>query len=105
MVVIFRLSRKEIDKITMREKIQRLIAQKISEWQEDDIYAISLYVFDEEDDPCRPVAVLGYNTERQVQKSSSETSDAQEARWYYAFWIQYAEMCLGQGDTAEDFKE
>ena len=105
MVVIFRLSRKEIDKITMREKIQRLIAQKISEWQEDDIYAISLYVFDEEDDPCRPVAVLGYNTERQVQKSSSETSDEQEARWNYAFWIQNAEMCLGQGDTAEDIKE
>ena len=35
-----------------------LIEQKISEWQEDDIYAISLYVFCEEDDPRRPVAVL-----------------------------------------------
>ena len=45
----------------MKEKFQRLIEQKISEWQEDDIYAVSLYVFDEEDDPCRPVAVLGYN--------------------------------------------
>ncbi len=89
----------------MKEKIQRLIAQKISEWQEDDIYVISLYVFDEEDDPCRPVAVLGYNTERQIQKSSSEASDEQEARWNYAFWIQNAEMCLGQGDTAEDIRE
>ncbi|MCH5343859.1 MAG: hypothetical protein J1E64_07460 [Acetatifactor sp.] len=89
----------------MKEKIQRLIAQKISEWQEDDIYAVSLYVFDEEDDPCRPVAVLGYNTERQVQKSTSEASNEQEARWNYAFWIQNVEMCLGQGDTAEDIKE
>ena len=33
----------------MKEKIQRLIEQRISEWQEEDIYAISLYVFDEED--------------------------------------------------------
>lgn len=104
MVITFRLSRKEIDKITMKEKFQRLIEQKISEWQEDDIYAVSLYVFDEEDDPCRPVAVLGYNTERQVQKSLPEASDEQEARWNYAFWIQNAEMCLGQGDTAEDIK-
>ena len=88
----------------MKEKFQRLIEQKISEWQEDDIYAVSLYVFDEEDDPCRPVAVLGYNTERQVQKSLPEASDEQEARWNYAFWIQNAEMCLGQGDTAEDIK-
>lgn len=94
-----------IDKITMKKKFQRLIEQKISEWQEDDIYAVSLYVFDEEDNPCRPVAVLGYNTERQVQKSSPEASDEQEARWNYAFWIQNAEMCLGQGDTAEDIKE
>lgn len=91
--------------MTMKEKFQRLIEQKISEWQEDDIYAVSLYVFDEEDDPCRPVAVLGYNTERQVQKSSPEASDEQEARWNYAFWIQNVEMCLGQGDTAEDIKE
>ena len=90
---------------TMKEKIQQLIEQKISQWQEDDIYAISLYVFDEEDDPCRPVAVLGYNTERQVQKSTSEASNEQEARWNYAFWLQNEEMYWGQGDTAEDVKE
>ena len=94
-----------MDKIIMKEKIQRLIEQKISEWQEDDIYVISLYVFDDEDDPCRPVAVLGYNTERQVQKSMPEASDEQEARWNYAFWLQNEEMCLGQGDTAEDIRE
>ena len=82
-----------------------LIEQKISEWQEDDIYAISLYVFCEEDDPRRPVAVLGYNTERQVQKSITKASDEQEARWNYAFWLQNEEMCLGLGDTAENIRE
>ncbi len=30
--------------MTMKEKIQRSIEQKISEWQEDDIYAVSLYM-------------------------------------------------------------
>lgn len=89
----------------MKEKIRGLIEQKISEWQEDDIYAISLYVFDEEDDPCRPAAVLGYNTERQVQKSAPEASNEQEARWNYAFWLQNEEMCLGRGETAEDIRE
>ena len=93
------------DKITMKEKIQQSIEQKISEWQEEDIYAVSLYVFDEEDDPCRPVAVLGYNAEKQVQKSIPEASDEQEARWNYAFWLQNEEMCWGQGETAEDIKE
>lgn len=60
----------EILHVKIKEKIQGLMEQKISEWQEDDIYAISLYVFNEEDDPCRPVAAFGYNTERQVQKVS-----------------------------------
>ena len=88
-----------------KEKIRSLIEQKMSEWQDDNIYVISLYVFDEEDDPRRPVAVLGYNTERQVQKNIKKASDEQEARWNYAFWLQNKEMCLGLGDTAEDIRE
>ncbi|MDE6642268.1 MAG: hypothetical protein K2K63_17295 [Acetatifactor sp.] len=93
------------DKTDLKEKIQQLIEQKISEWQEDDIYAISLYVNDENDDPHRPVAVLGYNTESQVQKSLPKASDGQEARWNYAFWLQNEELCLGRGDTAEDVSD
>nr|WP_300821575.1 hypothetical protein [uncultured Acetatifactor sp.] len=95
----------EILHVKIKEKIQGLMAQKISEWQEDDIYAISLYVFNEEDDPCRPVAVFGYNTERQVQKSITEAADEQEARWNYAFWLQNHEMCLGRDETAEDIRK
>ena len=95
----------EILHVKIKEKIQGLMEQKISEWQEDDIYAISLYVFNEEDDPCRPVAAFGYNTERQVQKSITEAADEQEARWNYAFWLQNHEMCLGREDTAEDIRK
>lgn len=95
----------EILHVKIKEKIQGLMEQKISEWQEDDIYAISLYVFNEEDDPCRPVAAFGYNTERQVQKSITEAADEQEARWNYAFWLQNHEMCLGREETAEDIRK
>lgn len=88
-----------------KEKMLKLIERKISEWQEDDIYAISLYVFNEDDDPCRPAAALGYNTEKQVQKSTPEASDEQEARWNYAFWLRNEEICIGRGETAEDIKQ
>ena len=93
------------DKTDLKEKLQQLIKQKISEWQEEDIYAISLYVNDENDDPRRPVAVLGYNTESQVQESLPKASDGQEARWNYAFWLQNEELCLGRGDTAKDVRD
>lgn len=89
----------------MKEQLQTLIEQKISEWQRDgiyeNIYALSLYVFNEEDDPRRPVAVLGYNTRQQAEQSVPLASDGQEARWNYAFWLQNEELCWGLGDTAE----
>ncbi|MCH5272789.1 MAG: hypothetical protein J1E35_03875 [Lachnospiraceae bacterium] len=89
----------------MKEKLQSLIEQEIVKWKEEDIYAVSLYVYDEEDDPCRPTVTLGYNTERQVAESLPDASDEQEARWNYAFWLQNEELCWGRGDTAEDIKE
>lgn len=93
----------------MKEQLQSLIEQKISEWQRDgiyeNIYAISLYVFNEEDDPRRPVAVLGYNTEHQAWQSIPLASDEQEARWNYAFWLQNEELCWGLGDTAEAVRQ
>lgn len=91
--------------IAMKEQLQALIEQKISEWQRDgiyeNIYALSLYVFNEGDDPRRPVAVLGYNTRQQAEQSVPLASDEQETRWNYAFWIQNRELCWGLGDTAE----
>lgn len=89
----------------MKEQLQTLIEQKILEWQRDgiyeNIYVLSLYVFNEEDDPHRPVAVLGYNTRQQAEQSVPLASDEQEARWNYAFWLQNEELCWGLGDTAE----
>ena len=89
----------------MKERLQTLIVQKILEWREDgiceNIYAISLYVFNEEDDPRRPVAVLGYNTRQQAEQSVPLASNGREARWNYVFWLQNEELCWGLGDSAE----
>lgn len=89
----------------MKGKLRVLMEEAILQWEEDDIYAISLYVYDEEDDPCRPTVTLGYNTERQVMESLQDASDEQEARWNYAFWLQNEELCWGRDDTEEDVKE
>ncbi len=86
----------------MKEKLAALIKQAISEWEAEDIYAISLYVYDEEDDLCRPTVTLGYNTERQVAESLEEASDELEARWNYAFWLQNQVFCWGVEESAEE---
>lgn len=86
----------------MKEKLLARIKQAISQWEEKDIYAISLYVSDEEDDPFRPTVTLGYNTDAQVKESLRDASDEQEARWNYAFWLQNEAFCWGKGETAEE---
>jgi hypothetical protein len=53
-----------------------------------DVYVVSLYVSDAEDDPRRPTITVGYNTERQAADCTPSASDAPEARWNYAFWLQ-----------------
>ena len=88
----------------MKEKLLVLIEQAISSWKEEDIYAISLYVCNEEDDPYQPTVTLGYNTEKQIGESLQDASDEQEARWNYAFWIQNQELCWGRDDSAEEVK-
>ena len=73
-----------------------------------DIYALSLYVYDWNDDPRRPMVQLGYNTHAQAQAStpgddrgpgSPWASDAQEAKWNFAFWLQNELLVIGEADT------
>lgn len=88
----------------MKEQMLNLFTAAIQTWTEEDIYAISLFVYDEDDDPCTPTVTLGYNTEAQYQDSIESAYDEQEARWNYAFWLQNAEVCFGVDDTAETVK-
>jgi hypothetical protein len=49
---------------------------------------MSLFVYDDEDDPARPTATISYNTEAAVATETASANDEHEARWNYAFWLQ-----------------
>lgn len=54
--------------------------------ERDDAYAVSLFVYDYEDEPSTPTVEVSVNTEAYVALRTPETSDADEARWNFAFW-------------------
>ncbi len=70
------------------------------EGERADVYAVSFFVYDEDDEPERPVVTVGTNTEARVQFALHppedfalpnpwwKPSDELEARWNYAFWLQ-----------------
>jgi hypothetical protein len=63
-----------------------------------DIYAVSFFVYDEEDDPRKPTVTVGFNTEADVAASGGDD----ESRWNYAFWRQnqLAVVCDSAADPA-----
>jgi hypothetical protein len=69
------------------------------------IYAISFFIYDEDDDPERPTLTLGYNTTAQVEGHTpapgkkSAASDSNEAKWNYAFWLQNELCVIGREGT------
>jgi hypothetical protein len=81
------------------------ITPVILSWTADDIYALSLFVYDKSDNPCEPTVTLGYNTEENYQKSIKNASNKLEARWNYAFWPQNQEYIFGIDDTAGIVKQ
>ena len=89
----------------MKEKLEKLILDTVMSWSENDIYAISLFVCDDNDNPCKPTVTLGYNTELKVKQELPEAEDENEARWNYAFWLQNEEFCFGTNETASDVRK
>lgn len=85
----------------MKEKIKELIKNSINTWEEQDIYALSLFLQDLDDNPLQPTVMFGFNTEKQFQKSLMQT-DELEARWNFAFWLQNSEFVFGKGESAID---
>lgn len=59
-----------------------------------DVYVVSLFVYDEDDDPRYPTVTVGFNTEARVG-STTGASDVDEARWNFAFWLQNELGILG----------
>ena len=78
----------------------------ISSWTDDDIYAVSFYVENLNENPYMPSVSFGYNTENQYKKSISSASDEGEARWNFAFWIQNQDFIFGvDGETKDMVKQ
>lgn len=92
-------------KIHIKEQIKKMIIDSIENWTDEDIYAVSLYVYDYNDNPCKPTVTLGYNTESQVKSETKNAYDEDEARWNYAFWLQNQEFIFGENETANTVKE
>ena len=90
----------------MKEQIKELIIKNVNTWEDSDIYVISLFVYDDCDNPCKPTVTLGYNTESQVQSELNNgfATDEEEARWNYAFWLQNQFFVFGEDETAEIVK-
>ena len=66
-----------------------------------EIYVVSLFVYDEGDDPLRPTITVGYNTESDVVGAADQT-DEDEARWNYAFYRQNELAVLFDGRRDPD---
>ncbi|KAL0630214.1 hypothetical protein Q9L58_010940, partial [Maublancomyces gigas] len=64
-----------------------------------DIYALSFFIYDKEDEPRHPVLQLGYNTLTQLAQSTPSASDAGEAKWNFAFWLQNELVSVGEPAT------
>lgn len=83
----------------MKHTLLEQIKGKMEAWEKSDIYAVSLFVYDMDDNPCTPVVTLGYNTVEQFRKEIPNADGEQEAKWNYAFWLQNEELSFGTGET------
>ena len=91
--------------IVLKKEIISRIKPIITSWKNvPDIYAISLFVYDNNDNPCEPTFTLGYNTDSNYNNSIPNASGPLEARWNYAFWLQNSEFIFGEGETSESVK-
>ena len=66
------------------------------------VYAVSFFVYDEDDDPRRPTLTVGYNTVEHWQQTVSQASSAAEAKWNYAFWPQNEIASFGRSGTPSE---
>jgi hypothetical protein len=75
--------------------------RSLTETERGDVYAVSLFVYDHDDEPSIPTVAVSVNTEAQVAQRTPDAFDADEARWNFAFWQQRPiDVIGGPGDPA-----
>ena len=57
----------------------------------EDVYAVSFFMFNGDDDFRQPCLEVSYNTLSQVQKEGGD----EEAKWNYAYWLQEPSVSVG----------
>ena len=85
----------------MKEYLSDMFKKIILSWNDFDIYVISLFVYDDNDNPLEPTVTLGYNTYSNLQKNIDFAWDESEAKWNYAYWLQNEEFVFGSGKTKQ----
>ena len=83
----------------MRNYLLKELKTKIEKWDTSDIYVISLFVYDEDDNPNQPTVTLGFNTLSNYEESIDVAWDEEEAKWNFAFWLQNEEYVFGVDET------
>lgn len=77
--------------MTFHDHLQHLAENALASipaTEADDIYVVSFFIDNEDNDPRQPTLSIGYNTETQFRSNIQHASDEAEARWNFAFWIQ-----------------
>ena len=91
--------------IDLQAYLEKNIRQVISAWDEDDIYAISFFVYSNESfeyNGCSNITKfsVSYNTE----KDCNGAGELSEERWNYAFWRQDETSIIDVNDENEGIK-
>ena len=66
----------------------KLAIKNISDTDTSDIYALSFWYNNYNDDPRFPTITVSFNTTENYNENIENASDEKEAKWNYAFWLQ-----------------
>jgi len=80
------------------------LIESLNENNVEDIYVLSFWKDNSDDDPRYPMITISYNTNKNVELEKDSASGEDEAKWNFAFWLQNDLLVIG-GDEDNDLKE
>lgn len=80
------------------------LIESLNENNVADIYALSFWKDNSNDNPRYPMITIGYNTNKNVELEKDSASSEEEAKWNFAFWLQNDLLVIG-GEDDNELKE